>query len=109
MTTTWSRRGTARRPNSPVSRRSISRFTRPAVNDASSTSAASIETVRKLLSHFGPPATLSFGSTVTSVLAAPYEASTSPWSSATMHATVSISRTTTSPSAPHSSSAALLS
>ena len=70
-TTTWSRRGTARRPNSPVSRRSISRLTRPAVNDASNTSAASIETVRNAFSPFGPSATLSLGSTVTSVFAAP--------------------------------------
>ena len=108
-TTTWSRRGTARRPNSPVSRRLMSRFTSPAVNEASKTSAASIETVRKSLRPFGPSATSSLGSTVTSVLAAPYEASTTFWPSTAMQATVSRTRITTSPSAPHSSSAALLS
>ena len=70
-TTTWSRRGTARRPARPVSRRSISRLTIPAVNIASSTSAISIVKLMNTLNHFGPSLTLSFGSTVTSVFDAP--------------------------------------
>ena len=49
----------------------MSRLTSPAVNDASTTSAHSIATVRKLFRPSGPSATSSFGSTVTSVLAAP--------------------------------------
>ena len=70
-TITWSRRGTARSPISPVSRRPISRLTMPAVKKASNTSATSIRTATSVLNHPGPPVTLSLGSTVTSVFAAP--------------------------------------
>ncbi len=83
------------------------RFTSPAVNDASKTSATSIEAVTKLLNHFGPSSTSWFGSTVATVLPAPYSASTGPCPSTTSPPIVSTISTPTIPSAPNSRSPAL--
>ena len=70
-TTTWSERGTARRPSSPVRLRPISRSTRPPVNAAANSSATSMLSEIVTLNHSGPCWTSGFGSTVTSVLTAP--------------------------------------
>ena len=80
-TTTWSRRGTARRPISPVRRESTSRLISPPVKHAADSSVSSIEATIVTLNHFGPSSTAGFGPTVASDFVEPYSASAAAWSS----------------------------
>ena len=70
-TTTWSRRGTARRPSRPVSRESTSRLISPPVKHAADSSVSSIEATIETLNHFGPSSMAGFGPTVASDLVEP--------------------------------------
>ena len=99
-TTTWSRRGTARRPISPVSDESTSRLISPPVKHAADSSVSTIEATIATLNHFGPSSTAGFGPTVASDLVEPYSASIAPWSSTIIDPIHSNSSIVTSPIAP---------
>ena len=60
-TTTWSERGTARRPTRPVRLRPIRRSTSPPVKAAANSSATSMLIETATLNHFGPFSTSGFG------------------------------------------------
>ena len=99
-TTTWSRRGTARRPINPVSDESTSRLISPPVKQAALNNVSTIDATIAPLNHFGPSSTAEFGPTVANDLVEPYSASIAPCSSTIIDPIHSNSSIATSPMAP---------